>query len=76
MTTGIKGFLQNQYNNNGKFLTDIQNGGFVQVPNLLSATYVTAINNTFLGNSSGYKLDIGDTSVCKNGGSTGTYVGR
>lgn len=76
VTTGIKTFLQYQYNNNTSFATDISNGGFVKVPNLLSATYVTAINNTFLGNSTGFNLNIGNSPVCKNGGSSGTYTGR
>lgn len=76
VTTGIKSFLQNQYNNNGSFATDISNSGFVKVPNLLSATYVTAINNTFLNNSSGYNLNIGNSGVCKNGGTSGTFTGR
>ncbi len=76
ITTGIKTFLQNQYNNNSAFLMDMNNAGIVQVPNLLSATYVTAINRTFLNNISGYNLNIGNPSVCKNGGTAGRYVGR
>jgi phosphate transport system substrate-binding protein len=74
VTTGIKTFLTYQYNNNANFLTAIGNSGFVPVPNLLSATYVTAINNDFLTNNSGYNLNIGNTTVCGTG--TGQYAGR
>ena len=76
VTTGIKSFLQNQYNNNGSFATAIANNGFVKVPNVVSSAYVTAINNTFLTNTSGFNLNIGNSPRCRNGGSTGTFVGR
>ena len=75
VTTGIKAFLQNQYNN-ATFATDIANSGFVTVPNVVSANYVSRINGTFLANTFGYNLNIGQTGVCRNGGSSGTYVGR
>jgi ABC-type phosphate transport system substrate-binding protein len=76
VTSGIKAFLQDQYNNTTTFATDISNNGFVQVPNLLSATYVTAIDNTFLNNTTGYNLNIGNSTICKNGTGGGKYVGR
>ncbi len=76
VTNGIKALLQNQYNNNGSFATDIANSGFVKVPNVVSANYVTRINGTFLANTYGYNLDIGNKTRCKTGGTTGTYAGR
>jgi ABC-type phosphate transport system substrate-binding protein len=64
---GLIAWLGNNYNN-ANFATDIENSGFVTVPNTAGANFVAAINADFLTNTSGYNLNINNTTVCKSGG--------
>ncbi|AWV03639.1 substrate-binding domain-containing protein [Burkholderia pyrrocinia] len=59
-------FLNAHYTN-ASFASIVHGNGFDTVP----SNYQTAISADFLSNTSGFNLDIGNTSVC-----TGTVVGR
>lgn len=64
--TAVHDFLNNHYTNS-TFAAVIHGNGFDTVP----SGFQTAISNDFLSNTSGFNLDIGNTSVC-----TGTITGR
>jgi ABC-type phosphate transport system substrate-binding protein len=64
--TAVHDFLNSHYTN-ASFASIVHGNGFDTVP----SSYQTAISNDFLSNTSGFNLDIGNTSVC-----TGTVVGR
>ncbi|WP_246792183.1 substrate-binding domain-containing protein [Burkholderia perseverans] len=66
VTQAVAIFLNTHYTNSGN-ATIIHGNGFDTVP----ASYLTAIQNDFLGNNSGWNLNIGNGSVC-----TGSVVGR
>jgi phosphate transport system substrate-binding protein len=42
----------------------IFNNGFAPIPNTAAAPFVTAINNVFLSNASGYNLNIDNATLC------------
>ena len=69
--SGIIEFLSDHYA--GDFNTQIHDNGFdpVTVPG-----FVKAIESDFLGDSSGYHLDIDDAKVCNTSGKPNTYPGR
>jgi ABC-type phosphate transport system substrate-binding protein len=66
--SAIISLLDNIYGS--AYATIIKNNGFVQVSNTANSQYVTAIKADFLGNSSGYGLNIDNSSTCSS------YVGR
>ncbi|KVF26321.1 phosphate ABC transporter substrate-binding protein [Burkholderia vietnamiensis] len=64
--TAVHDFLNSHYTN-ASFASIVHGNGFDTVP----SNFQTAISADFLSNTSGFNLDIGNTSVC-----TGTVVGR
>ncbi|WP_322066255.1 substrate-binding domain-containing protein [Burkholderia ubonensis] len=64
--TAVHDFLNSHYTN-ASFASIVHGNGFDTVP----SNYQTAISIDFLSNTSGFKLDIGNASVC-----TGTVTGR
>ena len=63
VTAGLIGFLKAHFNN-AAYKTIILNNGGVPVANGGSGRFVSAIQNDFLGNASGYNLNIGNTTAC------------
>ena len=59
-------FLTDHYENSS-FISIVTSNGFTTVP----SNYLTQIEADFLGNSSGFNLDIGDSTVC-----SGSVTGR
>ena len=67
--TAIIKFLTAEYNT-ASFVTIIKNNGFAPLANTAAAPYKTAVLNTFLGNTSGYNLNIDNATTCAS------YAGR
>jgi len=66
--SAIISLMTNMYGS--AYASIITNNGFVQVGNTANSQYVTAIKADFLGNSSGYGLNIDNSSTCSS------YAGR
>jgi hypothetical protein len=56
-------FLTDQYNTSA-YKTIITNNGFSPLINTAADKYVGAVNNVFLTNASGYKLNINNSTTC------------
>ena len=66
VTSAVQNFLNSHYTN-ASFASIVHGNGFDTVP----SNFRTAISASFLSNSSGYQLDIGDSAVCGTGGFAG-----
>ncbi|KAG8148902.1 substrate-binding domain-containing protein [Burkholderia catarinensis] len=66
VTKALHDFLNDHYTNTS-FASIVHGNGFGTIP----SNFQTAISSDFLSNTSGYNLDIGNTSVC-----AGTVTGR
>lgn len=74
VTTAVVDYLNGHYNN-ASYAAIVHGNGFDTVPSTVAPgatqSYQTAITNDFLSNTSGFNLNIGNTSVC-----TGAVTGR
>ena len=67
--TAIVNILKAQYTT-ASYVTIIKNNGFAPLVNTSAAPYKTALLNDFLGNASGYNLNINNATTCAS------YAGR
>jgi ABC-type phosphate transport system substrate-binding protein len=67
--SAIISFLTDQYNTSA-YKTLITNNGLVPLSNSAASKYITAVDDDFLGNKSGYNLEIDNKTLCAD------YTGR